>query len=54
VIDFLDLPPAVKTLVVVMVWPAIWAGTLIVVALAGDLKRPRQAHATRPIRTEAS
>jgi hypothetical protein len=35
--DFLRLPPGVMTLVVVMLWPAIWAGALLIAALAGDL-----------------
>jgi len=37
--DFLKLPPAVSTLVVVLLWPAIWAGTGMIVALAGDVLR---------------
>ena len=37
--DFLQLPPAVRTLVVVLLWPAIWAGTGLIVALAGDVLR---------------
>ena len=37
--DFLPLPPAVRTLVVVMIWPAIWAGALLSVALIGDVTR---------------
>jgi hypothetical protein len=37
--DFLRLPPGAMILVVVMLWPAIWAGTLLLVALAGDLIR---------------
>jgi hypothetical protein len=37
--DFLRLPPGVKTLVVVMLWPALWAGALLIVALAGDVIR---------------
>jgi len=39
--DFLRLPPGVQTLVVVMLWPAIWAGVSMSIALAGD--RIRQA-----------
>ncbi len=49
--DFLRLPPAVQMLIVVMLWPAIWAGVSISVALAGDRIRhakqatsPAQAH----------
>jgi hypothetical protein len=37
--DFLRLPPGVMILVVVMLWPAIWAGMLLIVAFAGDLIR---------------
>jgi hypothetical protein len=38
-IDFLTLPSAVKALVIVMLWPAIWGGALLIVALAGDVIR---------------
>jgi hypothetical protein len=44
--DFLRLPVGVMTLFVVMLWPAIWAGALLIVALAGDLIR--QANKRRP------
>ena len=37
--DFLRLPPSVMTLVAVMLWPAIWAGALLIAALARDLIR---------------
>jgi hypothetical protein len=37
--DFLRLPPGVLVLVLVMFWPAIWAGMLMVIALAGDVIR---------------
>jgi len=37
--EFLQLPKGVIVLVVVMLWPAIWAGALMIVALAGDLRR---------------
>ena len=46
VTDFLQLPPAVRILVGVMLWPAIWAGTLLIVALTGDLIRRRQEQNT--------
>jgi len=39
--DLLQLPPGVKTLVAVMLWPALWAGALFLIALAGDLRRQR-------------
>ncbi len=35
--DFLGLPLSAKILVVVMLWPAIWGGALLLVALAGDV-----------------
>jgi len=42
--DFLRLPPGVQTLVVVMLWPAIWAGVSMSIALAGDrIRRAKQA-----------
>jgi len=37
--DFLQLPPAVRTVFVVMLWPAIWAGAQLIVVLAGDVLR---------------
>ena len=37
--DFLRLPPGVQVLVAVMLWPAIWGGALLIVALAGDVIR---------------
>jgi hypothetical protein len=37
--DFMQLPPAVQIVVVVMLWPAIWAAALAIVALAGDVIR---------------
>jgi hypothetical protein len=36
---FLTLPPYVAAIIVVMFWPAIWAATSFVVALAGDIGR---------------
>jgi hypothetical protein len=48
--DFLRLPPGVMTLVVVMLWPAIWAGALLVVALAGDVIRQTKTHTARAAR----
>lgn len=41
---FMRMPPGVKTLVLVMVWPAIWAGFQIAVAFGGDLIRERKGH----------
>jgi hypothetical protein len=40
--DLLRLPPGVKILVVVMLWPAIWAGALMIGAFAGDVIRHRR------------
>jgi hypothetical protein len=37
--DVLRLPPAVQAAVVLMLWPAIWAGAQLIVALAGDALR---------------
>jgi hypothetical protein len=44
--DFLRLPPAIRIVFVVMVWPAIWAAALIVVALAGDVIRQSKLRAS--------
>jgi hypothetical protein len=38
-IDLLQLPAGVAILFVVMLWPAIWAGAALSVALAGDVIR---------------
>lgn len=46
VMDFLQLPPGVRVLVGVMLWPAIWAGVLLIVALTGDLVRQKQEQNT--------
>jgi len=47
--DFLKLPPGVMAGVLVMLWPAIWAGALLFVAFAGDvLRHERQpSHSSR-------
>ena len=37
--DFLRLPPGVRIVFVLMLWPAIWAGAQLIVALAGDVIR---------------
>jgi len=42
--DFMRMPPGVKALVLVMLWPAIWAGFQIAVAFGGDLIRQRKGH----------
>lgn len=37
--QFARLPPAVLLLVVIMLWPAIWAGAGLTTALAADIGR---------------
>ena len=37
--DWMQLPLAVRTLFVVMLWPVIWAAVLLIAALAGDAVR---------------
>ena len=49
---FLHLPPAVQLGVVLMLWPAIWAGALLTVAFAGDLIRQTKVR-TIPVRRTA-
>jgi len=49
--DFLRLPPGVQVVVLVMLWPAIWAGALLTGALAGDLIRQTKAQAAVTPRT---
>ena len=44
--DILQLPPAVRIVFVVMLWPAIWAGAQLIVALAGDALRQTKTHET--------
>jgi len=40
--DFVALPLGVKTLIVTLLWPAIWAGACMTVALVGDVARRRK------------
>jgi hypothetical protein len=42
VTDFLQLPPAVRIAFMVLIWPAIWAGALFIVAFAGDVVRQKR------------
>ena len=49
--DFLQLPPAVRTLVIVMLWPAIWAAAGLIVALAGDVLRQAKKRTSLAWRT---
>jgi hypothetical protein len=51
--DFLQLPPAVKIGVVVMLWPAIWASALGIAAFAGDVIRQTKKQ-TSPAMTASS
>ena len=48
--DFLVLPAGVKALVLVMFWPVIWGGALMIVALAGDIvKQKNTSRAARGV-----
>ena len=40
--DFLQLPLAVRITFVVLLWPAIWAGSSLIVAFAGDIIRQKR------------
>ena len=37
--DFLRLPALVRTLVLVLLWPAMWAAALMIASLIGDVIR---------------
>jgi hypothetical protein len=50
--DFLKLPPGVMAGVLVMLWPAIWAGALLFVAFVGDVIR-RKRHTPMAARKAA-
>jgi len=45
--DFIQLPPAVRTTVVVMLWPVIWGTALMIRALAGDVIRQKKENTSR-------
>ena len=45
--DFMQLPPAVRTTVVVMLWPVIWGTALMIRALAGDVIRQKKENTSR-------
>jgi hypothetical protein len=49
--DFVRLPPGILVLVAVMLWPAIWAATLMIFAFAGDVRHNnrRVSPATRTL-----
>jgi hypothetical protein len=51
--DFVRLPPAIRIVFVVMLWPAIWAAALAVVSLAGDVIRQRKLRTSPPQRKVA-
>jgi hypothetical protein len=51
--DFLQWPLAVKIGFLVMLWPVIWGGTLMTVALAGDIVRLRETRRS-PLRRDAA
>jgi hypothetical protein len=40
--DLLQLPPGVLLAFAILIWPALWAAALVVVALVGDLTRRRR------------
>ena len=50
--DFFKLPPAVMGGVLLMLWPAIWAGASLAVAFAGDVIR-RHRHTSMAHRKAA-
>jgi hypothetical protein len=52
--DFMALPLGAKTMFVVMLWPAIWAATLMTAALIRDLSRQRQQSAWSPMHRTAA
>jgi hypothetical protein len=51
--DFLRLPTGVKILVMVLLWPAIWAAVSMIAALAGDIIRYRKRR-TSPARRKVA
>jgi hypothetical protein len=51
--DFFDLPPGVLAAVLLMLWPAIWAGALIITALLGDVMRQIRRTTPHPVRKAA-
>jgi hypothetical protein len=42
--DLLRLPPGVVLTFAILIWPAVWAAFLVVVSLAGDLRRQAHQH----------
>jgi len=52
--DFAALPLGVKVAVVILLWPAIWAGVSMTVALARDANRQRRMPAWSPTHRKAA
>jgi hypothetical protein len=52
--DFMALPSSAKMLFIVMLWPAMWAATMMAVALVRDLSRQRQPSAWSPMHRTAA
>lgn len=44
--DLLQLPPGAMLGFVLLLWPALWAGALVIVSFAGDLLRLATGHAS--------
>jgi len=40
--DLFQLPPGAMVAFAILIWPAIWAAVLVVVALVGDLTHQRR------------
>jgi len=45
--DFVRLPGGAQAIVVVMLWPALWAGIQFVVAFGGDVIRQTSTRSDR-------
>jgi hypothetical protein len=52
--DFAALPVGVKALVVTLLWPAIWAGVSMTIALGRDVSRQRRMPAWSPTHRKAA
>jgi hypothetical protein len=52
--NFAHLPPAVLLLVVIMLWPAIWAAAGLTTALAADISRLVRRRRTNEIYSQRS
>jgi hypothetical protein len=51
--DLFGLPPGVFAGVLLLLWPAIWAGALIIFALWGDVTRRTRRPSPHPMRRAA-